>query len=324
MCTALTFKTKDFYFGRNLDYTYSYGESVTVMPRAFPLILRSGETLNRHFAVIGMAHVRQNFPLFYDGMNEKGLCMAGLNFVGNAVYGKKAENKNNIAQFEFLPWVLSACDSVDSALKTLKNVNITDEPFEKRMPAASLHYLLADKGRCVVIEPVKSGLKVYENPVGVLANNPPFNEQIRHLGAFRALSPKTPKNTFSDSYLLPVYSRGMGTIGLPGDLTSPSRFVRAAFVRAHTVCGKGEAESVSSFFHILGAAEQQKGCCIAEDGKEEYTIYSSCCNADKGIYYYKTYASQRICAVGLNNEDLDGEKLICYPLHSEMHVFYQN
>ena len=196
MCTALTFKTKDFYFGRNLDYTYSYGESVTVMPRAFPLILRSGETLNRHFAVIGMAHVRQNFPLFYDGMNEKGLCMAGLNFVGNAVYGKKAENKNNITQFEFLPWVLSVFDSVDDVLKGLKNVNITDEPFEKRMPAASLHYLLADKGRCVVIEPVKLGLKVYENPVGVLANNPPFNEQIRHLGAFRALSPKHRKTRF--------------------------------------------------------------------------------------------------------------------------------
>ena len=85
MCTAVTYKTKDFYMGRTLDYEFSYGEEVTIMPRNYALSFRNGHKMNRHYAIVGMAHVEEDYPLYYDGINEKGLGIAGLNFVGNAV-----------------------------------------------------------------------------------------------------------------------------------------------------------------------------------------------------------------------------------------------
>ena len=106
MCTAATYKTKDFYFGRTLDYEFSYGDEITVTPRNYVFKLRHMGILSSHYAIIGMAHVAGDYPLYYDGINEKGLGMAGLNFVGNAAYSEVKEGKENIAQFEFIPWIL--------------------------------------------------------------------------------------------------------------------------------------------------------------------------------------------------------------------------
>ena len=138
------------------------------------------------------------------------------------------------------------------------------------------------------------------------------------------LSRKQPQNNFSDKLELKTYSRGMGAIGLPGDLSSQSRFVRVAFVKANSVSGKGETESVSQFFHILGSVDQQRGCCEVKDGEYEITIYTSCCNADKGIYYYTTYDNHRISAVDMRKENLDGNELISYPMITEEKINYQN
>ena len=102
MCTAATYKTKDFYMGRTLDYEFAYGEEVTVMPRNYPLHFRYMGDMSEHFAIIGMAHVADNYPLYYDAVNEKGLGMAGLNFVGNAVYAEpdtEADEKENVSQY---------------------------------------------------------------------------------------------------------------------------------------------------------------------------------------------------------------------------------
>ena len=121
-----------------------------------------------------------------------------------------------------------------------------------------------------------------------------------------------------------MYSRGMGAIGLPGDLSSQSRFVRATFVKTNSLSGETESESVSQFFHILGAVEQQKGCCEVTDGKFEYTIYTSCCNGDKGIYYYTAYENHQITGVDMNKENLNSDKLICYPLIQGEQIKIQN
>ena len=107
MCTAATYKTADFYFGRTLDNNFSYGDEVTVTPRNYPFRFRNVEDINAHYAIIGMAYVLENYPLYYDAVNEKGLAMAGLNFVGNAVYRDYVCDKDNIAQFELIPWILS-------------------------------------------------------------------------------------------------------------------------------------------------------------------------------------------------------------------------
>ncbi len=102
MCTAATYKTKDFYFGRTLDYEFSYGDEVTVTPRNYPFQFRYRGEKSSHYAIIGMAHVVGDYPLYYDGINEKGVGMAGLNFVGNAVYQEVSDNRENVAQYEFI------------------------------------------------------------------------------------------------------------------------------------------------------------------------------------------------------------------------------
>lgn len=324
MCTAATYKTNDFYFGRTLDYESSYGEEIVIMPRNFRLDFLSEGICEKHYAVIGTAHIAGGYPLFYDAVNEKGLCMAGLNFVGNAHYFKNKNGKSNIAQYEFIPWILGKCTSTDEAKELISNINITDTPFSEHMPVGQLHWIIADKNSAITVESVSDGIKVYDNPLGVLTNNPPFDEQMFRLNDYMHLSSRQPKNTFSDKLELKAYSRGMGAIGLPGDLSSQSRFVRVAFVKANSVSGKGETESVSQFFHILGSVDQPRGCCEVADGKYEITIYISCCNADKGIYYYTTYDNHRISAVDMRKESLDGNELISYPMITEEKINCQN
>lgn len=324
MCTAATYKTKDFYFGRTLDYEFSYGDEVTVMPRNYPIHFRSMNTAEKHYAIIGMAHIAGNYPLYYDAINEKGLGMAGLNFVGNAYYKKETPGLNNVAQFEFIPWVLNQCSSVKEACKLLENINITDTPFSKELPAAQLHWIIADRDEAITVESVADGIKIYSNPVGVLTNNPPFEEQMFQLNNYMHLSPKSPENLFSSKLPLHTYSRGMGALGLPGDLSSQSRFVRVAFTKMNSVSGESEFESVGQFFHILGSVEQQRGCCDVGEGKYEITIYTSCCNADKGIYYYTTYGNRQITAVDMHRENLDGDSLARYPLICGEQIKMQN
>lgn len=312
MCTAATYKTKDFYFGRTLDYEFSYGDEVTITPRNYPFHFCNMGVLAHHYAIIGMAHIMDDYPLYYDAVNEKGLGMAGLNFVGNADYKEKAEDKDNLAQFEFIPWILGRCDSVKEAKKLLEKMNLINTPFNKNLPVAQLHWIIADCKEAITVESVKEGIRVYDNPVGVLTNNPPFDKQLFQLNNYMHLSPKSPKNLFSDKLSLDVYSRGMGALGLPGDLSSESRFVRATFTKMNAVSGDSELESVSQFFHILGSVEQQRGCCEVDEGTFEVTIYTSCCNADKGIYYYTSYDNHQITAVDMHLENLDDAQLIHY------------
>lgn len=324
MCTAATLKTKDFYFGRNLDYDFSYGEQVVILPRNYPLSFRHERNARNNYAIIGMACVIEDYPLFYDGMNEKGLAIAGLNFVGNAVYKKVTSGKTNIAQFEFIPYILRNYSSVKEVREALKNLVITNTPFNEQFPPSQLHYIIGDKDETIVVEPMRDGIKVYNNPVGVLTNNPPFDKQLFNLNNYMHLSEKDPSNTAFSNVHLGTYSRGMGAIGLPGDLSSMSRFVKVAFTRNHSICKEDEESSVTQFFHILHSVEQQKGCCEVKPNEYEITIYSSCMNTRKGIYYYTTYDNNQINSINMNKVDLNGSSLYKYPLASKQNINEQN
>lgn len=320
MCTAATYKTKHFYFGRTLDYEFSYGDEVTVTPRNYSFKFRHMGERKSHYAMIGMAYVADDYPLYYDAVNEKGLGMAGLNFVGNAKYQDVQAGRENVAQFEFIPWILSQCATVSEARKALEKMNLVGTPYSEKLPCASLHWIIADKDAAIVVECVEDGLHVYDNPVGVLTNNPPFPVQMFMLNNYMHVSPSQPENHFAKELPLATYSCGMGGLGLPGDLSSASRFAKVAFTKLHAISGESEAESVSQFFHILGSVEQQRGCCEVEPGKYEITIYTSCVNADKGIYYYTTYENHQIQAVDMHRENLDGDTLRRYPLINEEQI----
>ena len=178
MCTAITYQPRELYMGRSLDYEASYGEEIVMLPRRFPLRFRHGGGSEQGYAILGTAHVADGYPLYYDAVNEKGLGIAGLNFVGNAHYAAPQDGRQNVAQFEFIPWLLRQCATLAEARQLLQAVNLTGTPFSAHFPAAQLHWLLADTTGALTLEPTAAGLQIYENPVGVLTNNPPFPQQL--------------------------------------------------------------------------------------------------------------------------------------------------
>lgn len=323
MCTAVTYQKSQFYFGRTLDYDVDFGEEVVITPRNFSLPLCHKAALERHYAIIGMAKVTENYPLYFDAVNETGLAMAGLNFPGNAHYFPAQEDGNDIASFELIPYILGTCGSVDAAKQALSGVRITDAAFHRSLPPSPLHWLIADRHGSVTVESTTAGLQIYDNPMGVLTNNPPFPQQLERLSDYLHLSPNEPKNLFCPALELTPYSRGMGALGLPGDLSSPSRFVRAAFTKLNSLSDDTEEACVSQFFHILDAVSQTRGCCRLGDDRQEITLYASCCSCDHGIYYYSTYENRGITAVSLFDADLDSKELTRYPLIKELSIYQQ-
>ena len=318
MCTAINVVAGENYFGRNLDYEHDFGEKIVITPRDYKFGFSES-----HYAMIGMALPVNGYPLYFDATNEKGLSMAGLNFPGNACYMPRKEDKLNIASFEIIPWILSLCADVDEAEKLLENANVTDEAFRDDMPPSPLHWIIGDKKRTITVEQTEAGLKVYDNPVGVLSNNPTFDMHMLNLTNYLNLTNEEPTNRFSDKVELPTYCKGMGGIGLPGDLSSMSRFVRAAFVKLNSIFGESETEKVRQFFHILYSVYQQRGCCKVGD-EYEITNYTSCCNADRGIYYYTTYNNGAINGVDMFKEKLDSDEIIVYDLIYEEQINIQN
>lgn len=323
MCTSLSFLTKDHYFGRTLDLECSYDEKVIITPKKYNLQFRLSKELNNHYAIIGIGTVVDNYPLYYDATNEKGLSIAGLNFPVSAKYSEIVKDKNNIGVFELIPWILGNCASVDEARELLTETNIVSMDFNEKYKTAELHWMISDKDYSIVLECVNDGMKIYYNPVHILTNNPEFPMQVFNLNNYMNVTREEPETRFAGGFDLNKYSRGMGGIGLPGDLSSMSRFVRGSFTRLNSVCGETEGESISQFFHILDSVSQTNGCVRVGDTFEK-TVYASCCNTDKGIYYYKTYNNSQLSAVKLYDENLDDNNLITYHLINEQQINYQN
>lgn len=323
MCTAVSYLSGSHYFGRNLDLEYHYNESVTITPRNFPFDFRMMPKIETHYAMIGIATVVNGYPLYYDATNEHGLSMAGLNFPGNAVYYECKENKDNITPFEFIPWLLGQCKTVTQARELISRLNLVNLSFSEAFPLSPLHWMIADRDEAIVVEPTDVGMTVYDDPVGVLTNNPPFDFHMYHLSNYLNLTREEPVNRFTNKIDLAPYSRGMGAIGLPGDLSSSSRFIKAAFTKLNSVSDGSAFDDLSQFFHILGSVAQQRGC-VKVNGKFEKTVYTSCCNTDDGVYYYTTYENSQITAVDMHREDLDSVNLKSYALITRQQIYRQN
>lgn len=309
MCTALTYKTNSHYFGRNLDLEKGYGEQVVITPRNYPFAFRHEGLLESHYAMIGMAAVVGNYPLYFEATNEKGLSMAGLNFPKNACYYEYQERKANVAPFELLPYILCKCQSVAETRNLLDNMNVINSNFSDGLPVSPLHWIISDTECSITLECTKEGMKIFDNPFGVLTNNPTFDYHISNMNNYMALHNGAAQNSMQ----VPMenYSLGMGAIGLPGDFSSASRFVKTVFVRENSNCDGGETESVNQFFHILASVAMPRGCVKTPNGEFEYTRYSSCCNTDTQVYYYTTYNNPTPNVVNMQDVDLDADKLVC-------------
>lgn len=324
MCTAITLNTDSLYFGRTLDLDINYNSKVVITPKNFTFNFTNGESESNHYAIIGMAAVAENYPLYFDAVNEKGLCIAGLNFSEDAVFEKPNDNKNGIAPFELIPYLLCSCKNITEAKEKLRGKVITETPFNENLGCAKLHWILSDKNNSIVIEATKSGLNIYNNPTGVLTNSPPFDYQLYNLNNYINLTNEKPDSRFSKEYELKAYSNGMGAIGLPGDYSSTSRFVRAVFTKYNTISENNEKDSIRRFFEILSSVEIPKGLVRTKEGNNHFTLYSSCINAEKCIYYYKTNQNKNINAVSLFNENLITSILYRFPLINETKINYIN
>ncbi len=311
MCTAVCYRSNASYFGRNLDLHCGYGESVVITPRNYEIKMRCEAPIRSHYAMIGMAALRDGFPLYYEATNEKGLSMAGLNFPENACYLPFAKEKRNVAPFELIPLVLSLCACVEEARALLHGIHPINLPFCERLPLSPLHFMISDKKQSIVAEPLKEGLKIYDDPFEVLTNNPPFEYHYTNVSNYMGLSNGKATDRFKEGIPVKNYSLGLGALGLPGDFSSASRFIKALFVKENSVSGDSERSNVNQFFHILNSVAMPKGCVRADEGFE-YTRYSSCCNADTGVYYYTTYDERAVTAIPMHGANLNASCLFTY------------
>ncbi len=315
MCTAVVFGRENRYFGRTLDHDVTFGESVVVTPRNAELHFRFMPDIKSHAAYIGTAAVIDGYPLYYEATNEHGLSMAGLNFTGNCHFCDCVlDMRDNVCQFELIPYILGRCRTIAEAQRLIDRINLVREPFSPDLPPAELHWMISDSQQCIVLEITKHGIDVYSDEFGVLTNNPPFDFHVKNTSLYQLLSACDPEAKFCPVLPFDTFSRGMGAFGLAGDWSSPSRFVRAAFVRANAKqrgAGKSSMSGVNQFFHILSSVEMVDGC-VAVGDRFEYTQYSCCCDTRTGIYYFKTYSDNCLRAVDMNSCELDGDKLCSF------------
>lgn len=329
MCTCIHYNNR--FFGRNLDLECSYGETLVVAPRTFdfkiPKTHNSAVKYKKTYAVMGVAHVdvEKDYPLFYDAMNEAGLAMAGLNFPDNAVYFKPGSNngsasysnsqidghldgnaKVDVAPFQLIPYILHNCSDIKEAKALLSNLRIVDIDYNETYKATPLHWMIADENRTIVVEQMAEGLFVYDNPLGVMTNNPPFPYHMMNMKTYIGMSTKTPTAHFADGLSFEAISNGMGAIGLPGDFSSMSRFIKAAFVLHNSAPLKANSieSSVSQFMHILSSVAMPRGSVEIKDRDLEYTVYSSCYDLVSGKFYIKTYDNWTIRTCGFAEADL--------------------
>ena len=310
MCTALHIHGC---FGRTLDLEHTYGEQVVLTPDSFVLPMRHRPALTHHYAILGMAAVVDGFPLYYDGVNQHGLAMAGLNFPHSAVYPTAQNDGRDVASVELIPYVLGTCADLRQARDALAEIRVCDTAFSDVFPPTGLHWMVADATGSLVVEATAAGVQVYDNPVGVMTNEPPFPDQLRHWANFAYLSANEPTPT------PPRLGRGSGALGLPGDFTSPSRLVRAAFAAAHS---EADGDPIGAFFHAIGTVEVPRGCLRLPNGKRVITQYTACMPLDDPSYVFRTYNGKHLHGIRLCHPQ--GRDLVTYPLPHDEDICWEN
>ncbi|BDU94474.1 choloylglycine hydrolase [Clostridium perfringens A] len=329
MCTGLALETKDglHLFGRNMDIEYSFNQSIIFIPRNFKCVNKSNKKeLTTKYAVLGMGTIFDDYPTFADGMNEKGLGCAGLNFPVYVSYSKEdIEGKTNIPVYNFLLWVLANFSSVEEVKEALKNANIVDTPISENIPNTTLHWMISDiTGKSIVVEQTKEKLNVFDNNIGVLTNSPTFDWHVANLNQYVGLRyNQVPEFKLGDQSLTAL-GQGTGLVGLPGDFTPASRFIRVAFLRDAMIKNDKDSIDLIEFFHILNNVAMVRGSTRTVEEKSDLTQYTSCMCLEKGIYYYNTYENNQINAIDMNKENLDGNEIKTYKYNKTLSINHVN
>lgn len=323
MCTGISTFCNGHYFGRSLDISVSYPFEILVAPKDYQFPFFNHQ--NSHLSIIGMGIKKENYPFFFDGMNECGLGMAGLNFPNHAYYFKEKDVKKvNLAPYELIQYVLSSAKTLEEGKELLKDIHLIEKDDAFEMNTSPLHWLLADGKNAVVIENTEEGLKVYENPYHVLTNNPPFPYHYYNVTNYLNITPNYPENTFATSLKLTPNSVGLGGVGLPGDNSSPSRFVRAFYHLDHLELQTKDEVNANEFLHVLDSVIQVKGAAKDASGQDEFSAYASCISQKTMTYYVKTYENSQIQGVKMSPEMQNGKEILSFPLNKEPNIDFLN
>lgn len=281
MCTSIKYKSC---MGRNYDYEQSFDETVVVIPK---------DKYGNKYSIMGICTGSvTDYPLLYDGMNEKGLCMSGLAFEGNAYYYDEDEvgyGSSIVFPYQFILYVLGNFSSVDEIREHLyfDDVFLVDVQYSIDLPNADLHWLICDEYESIVVESTKDGLDIYDGDV--LTNNPPYPDQTMiSLWSNDLIGKNIPTNYDN--------TRGTETFKLRGDYTSQSRFSRITYIKKMLEKSENDFDDTTQTFHLLASVEQIYGLTPV-NGKYEYTIYSVVYDMKNKAMLVKTYDNNSIFTI---------------------------
>ena len=304
MCTAITLHTKqdECFLGRTMDFSYDIDPHVFILPRNFEWNHIPNQRRHRNlYRFIGIGQEQNGILAFFDGVNERGFAAAALYFAGYACYKEEAEEgKIPVASFDFLHYILGRCQSVEELTEVANRISIVGLADPVTRTAAPLHWIAADRtGACVVVEQTKDGLKLHQNPLGVMANSPDFPWHMTNLRNFMNTVPTQKEEACWNTVPLRPFGQGGGTTILPGGYTSPERFVRTAYLKSHCEPPSYREDAIMTGFHLLESVSIPKGAVVTKENRFDYTKYTAFMNINTCTYYFKTYGNSQVTAAGL-------------------------
>ena len=313
MCTALNKTNASFhYFGRNLDLNYPFSESIIVLGKKRTIEFKTLGKMKEHNCIYGVGIIKDEYPFFFDCVNQYGLSFAGLNFPNNAFFFPEEKNKLNLAPYELPLYFLGKYKSVKEIKEDLKRLNIADIPYSKDLPLATLHYMIADENECIVLEQMKDGLHIHDDIFNVLTNNPPFDYHKINLSNYMHITNREIQNNILKSADLEIYGKGMGAISLPGDSSPASRFIKATFLLNNIDFTSDNDFNIQQMFHVLNNVSSLKGEIILNDESREYTVYSDIYDTKNKTVYIRSYEDSTIEKHFLTKEEENSAELLSF------------
>jgi len=224
MCTAITLQSmqRENFFGRTMDFSHPIEPGVFVIPKNYEWYsLISMKKYTNRYSFISIGQEADGMLGFFDGVNEQGFAAAVLYFAGYAYYDLPIKDREPIASLDFLHYLLGRCASIDDLKALVEHIRIVGIPDPVTRTAAPLHWIATDRsGKCVVIEQTKAGLKIIDNPIGVMANSPDFHWHMTNLRNYMDVSITQPEEVHWGNVLLTPFGQAAGTMQLPGGYSS--------------------------------------------------------------------------------------------------------
>lgn len=316
MCTAIALQSLqgETFFGRTLDFSYDIAPHMYIVPQNYQWNNElNNRTTTNAYRFIGIGQQLEGITAFFDGVNEHGFAAAALYFYGYALYSPPASNSQaeQIVSYDFLTYILGNCESVEDLALQLGRIQIVGLEDPLTQSVAPLHWIAADStGACIVVELTSSGQRIYDNPLGVLANSPTFPWQVTNLRSYMNASPMQTEEVTWGDIPLSQFGQGGGTVGLPGGFTSPERFVRASYLKTHIPTPETATEAIASCFHIMDSVTVPKGAVITSRDTYDYTKYTAFMDVNTREYFFNTYDNLQIRRASMDEYSTENGTLL--------------